>query len=168
MALLMWSANASAEAGFQSVGVVRLEAHGSAHPMLAFLESRIVPSPRRIREELTIEAHPAEHAVGQPVEHAAKHASSDYAEYVILRALRHGDSAFARCWKHAQRSQFTLPAKKARLVLEVDSDGVVRSARTDTDDADDGEVPACVATVGRRLPFPPIGRPTTLNLLLLF
>lgn len=92
-----------------------------------------------------------------------------YPDAVILRALRHGDRSFARCWSRARRHDVVAP-RKARLHLEVDAAGVVRSARTDGDgDAELGQssLPNCLSRVGRRLPFPATGKPMRLSLLLL-
>ena len=98
-----------------------------------------------------------------------------YPEAVILRALRHGDSAFGRCWSRARREDIVAP-RKARLHLEVDPTGVVLVARTGLEEerdlqpalgADLSSLPDCIAKVGRRLPFPATGRPMKLSLLLL-
>ncbi len=88
-----------------------------------------------------------------------------YPEAVIVRALRHGDSAFDRCWSRARRHDIVAP-RKARLHLEVDGSGVVRAARTEEDDAQ-SSLPECLSRVGRALPFPATGRPMKLSLLLL-
>ena len=93
-----------------------------------------------------------------------------YPEAVILRALRHGDRAFGRCWRRA-RDEASATPRKARLHLEVDSAGVVRAARTaELDDSigDSGDaLPGCIARAGLRLPFPALGQPVKLSLLLL-
>lgn len=88
-----------------------------------------------------------------------------YPEAVIVRALRHGDSAFDRCWSRARRHDIVAP-RKARLHLEVDGAGVVRAAHTEEDD-DRSSLPECLSRVGRGLPFPATGKPMKLSLLLL-
>lgn len=89
-----------------------------------------------------------------------------YPEAVIVRALRHGDSAFDRCWSRARRHDIVAP-RKARLHLEVDGAGVVRAAHTEEDDDASSSLPECLSRVGRGLPFPATGKPMKLSLLLL-
>jgi hypothetical protein len=88
-----------------------------------------------------------------------------YPDEVVVRVLRLGQSSFLACWKRAQRVDPTLQITKVRLALEIDSFGVVQAARTDVEDE---KLSACLAMVGRRLPFPPLGEPVVLDVPLLF
>jgi hypothetical protein len=88
----------------------------------ALLEPRVVQAPPHREAELAAPPTLVQAA-------AAMAAPRAYPEAVILRALRHGDSAFGRCWRRAQRQDSVAPPRKARLHLEVDSGGVVRAAR---------------------------------------
>jgi hypothetical protein len=153
-----WSAQAAAEAGFQTVGKVRLEARLSAMPALAIGDLQVVLPPPRTRQEVEV----ASSGAAQP---PAQYGGSGYGEYLILRALRLADSALARCWERANRSAATPLPRKAQLTLAVDSSGAVQTARVEVAD---GGLPACVAAIGRRLPFPATGKPMTLQILLLF
>jgi hypothetical protein len=136
------------------------------------LEPRVQKAPPHreagvIAAALAAAAAPAP-ALSAPPEHL-------YPEVVILRALRHGDRAFGRCWSRARHQDIVAP-RKARLHLEVDPTGVVRAARTGLDDDRDAQpaidaelssLPECISRVGRRLPFPATGQPMKLSLLLL-
>lgn len=120
--------------------------------MLELGPSRITPVARQ-REEL-LPADPAPRVAPAP---------EVYGEETILAALRVGDAAFSRCRQRAQRVE-PLAAHKARLELEVDERGRVRSVTTDLPG---GALPSCVTAVSRLLPLPATGRPGSLRLLIL-
>lgn len=159
-------AAAETEGRMHVLGRAWMAATISMPPTSALLEPRVVQAPpHREAEPIALPS-----LASAAAEIAASRA---YPEAVILRALRHGDSAFGRCWKRAHREDSVAPPRKARLHLEVDSGGVVRAARTGLDEelalgalAGDS-LPDCLAKVGRRLPFPAMGKPVSLSLLLL-
>lgn len=139
----------------------------SMPPTTALLEPRVVQAPPHREAEVITAAvqaleAPAPVPPPQPVARA-------YPEAVILRALRHGDRAFGRCWRRARHEAID-PPRKTRLHLEVDAAGVVRAARAgDADVVERGAelLAGCIARVGRGLPFPALGQPVKLSLLLL-
>lgn len=135
----------------------------------ALLEPRMVQAPPHREAEVITAAVQALSA--PPLAQAAQPPLRVYPEAVILRALRHGDRAFGRCWSRA-RHETVAPPRKARLHLEVDAAGVVRVAHTGEAEREErgdleGELPGCIARVGMRLPFPALGQPVKLSLLLL-
>jgi hypothetical protein len=95
---------------------------------------------------------PALHAVTLPDE-------------VVLRAMGVGQQAFLRCWSRAQRSDAPPTADKVRLHLEIDEQGRVAAA---TSDSDSPALERCLQVVARRLPFPPPGRPAVVDVPLMF
>jgi hypothetical protein len=168
-----WQPAARAEAKLSILTRAWLTATISMPSTSALLEPRVQKAPPHreagvIAAALAAAAHPAPPAALAPPERV-------YPEAVILRALRHGDSAFGRCWSRARREDIVAP-RKARLHLEVDPTGVVRAAHTGLEEerdvqpapgAESSSLPGCIAKVGRRLPFPATGRPMKLSLLLL-
>lgn len=166
-----WVRDASAEAKLSILTRAWLTATISMPAASTLLEPRVQQAPPHreagvIAEALKAAAAPAP-ALTAP--------ERIYPEVVILRALRHGDSAFGRCWSRARREDIVAP-RKARLHLEVDPTGVVRVARAGLDDdreaqpalgAEVSSLPDCISRVGRRLPFPATGKAMKLSLLLL-
>lgn len=147
---------ARAEADFRGLPVAWMTA------TIAMPASAMLRAPQMQAQVPHVEA-----AAFAPVRLAAAAAAPKrvYPEAVIVRALRHGDSAFDRCWSRARRHDIVAP-RKARLHLEVDGAGVVRAAHTEDDDAS-SSLPECLSRVGRGLPFPATGKPMKLSLLLL-
>lgn len=84
---------------------------------------------------------------------------------VVVRAMGAGQQAFLRCWSRAQRSDAPPTADKVRLHLEIDEQGRVAAA---TSDSDSPALERCLAVVARRLPFPPPGRPAVVDVPLMF
>jgi hypothetical protein len=84
---------------------------------------------------------------------------------VVVRAMGVGQQAFLRCWSRAQRSDAPPTADKVRLHLEIDEQGRVAAATSDTDSP---ALERCLQVVARRLPFPPPGRPAVVDLPLMF
>jgi hypothetical protein len=136
-------------------------------PTAALLEPKVVRAPpHREAEVITAAVQALTAPPPLPVVEAPPRI---YPETVILRALRHGDRGFGRCWTRARREAID-PPRKTRLHLEVDAAGVVRVARAGEAEVDargGGELSGCIARVGRRLPFPALGQPVKLSLLLL-
>ena len=84
---------------------------------------------------------------------------------VVVRAMGAGQQAFLRCWSRAQRSDAPPTADKVRLHLEIDDQGRVAAA---TSDSDSPALERCLVVVARRLPFPPPGRPAVVDVPLMF
>jgi hypothetical protein len=84
---------------------------------------------------------------------------------VVVQAVGAGQQAFLRCWARAQRSDAPPTADKVRLHLEIDDQGRVAAATSDTDSP---ALDRCLQVVARRLPFPPPGRPAVVDLPLMF
>lgn len=84
---------------------------------------------------------------------------------VVVRAMGAGQQAFLRCWSRAQRSDAPPTADKVRLHLEIDAQGRVAAA---TSDSDSPALERCLQVVARRLPFPPPGRPAVVDVPLMF
>jgi hypothetical protein len=84
---------------------------------------------------------------------------------VVVQAIGAGQQAFLRCWARAQRSDAPPTADKVRLHLEIDEQGRVAAATSDTDSP---ALDRCLQVVARRLPFPPPGRPAVVDLPLMF
>lgn len=84
---------------------------------------------------------------------------------VVVRAISGGQQAFLRCWAHAQRSDAPPTADKVRLHLEIDEQGRVTAASSDSDSP---ALERCLQLVARRLPFPAPGRPAAVDLPLMF
>lgn len=168
-----WEREAAAEAQLGAMTRAWLTVTISMPAATALREPRMIQAPPHREAEviaaavLALAAPPA--AALAPVTPPLRF----YPEAVILRALRHGDRAFGRCWSRARDEAAAATPRKARLHLEVDSAGVVRAARTAElddgfDDSDEvGALPGCIARVGLRLPFPALGQPVKLSLLLL-
>ena len=97
-------------------------------PASALLQPQVMQAPphREVAREQPSPAAPLANAAAVPAG-----PRRGYPEAVILRALQHGDSAFGRCWSRANRRDSVAPPRKARLHLEIDSAGVVRSASTE-------------------------------------
>jgi hypothetical protein len=76
-----------------------------------------------------------------------------------------GQQALLRCWSRAQRSDTPPTADKVRLHLEIDEQGRVAAATSDTDSP---ALERCLQVVARRLPFPPPGRPAVVDVPLMF
>lgn len=151
---LAGSSPAAAEAWFPRSGAVQTDVHPSALPMLELRATRIQPVARVHDEQVPPEPEPRAPAL-----------RVSYPEEVVLSALRAGDPALARCWQRAQRVEWPQLTRKARLELEIDEAGSVRSVTTDLEGQ---ALPACVATVSRHLPLPATGRSERERLLLLF
>lgn len=84
---------------------------------------------------------------------------------VVVQAIAAGQQAFLRCWGRAQRSDEPPTADKVRLHLEIDEQGRVAAASSDSDSP---ALERCLQVVARRLPFPPPGRPAVVDLPLMF
>lgn len=84
---------------------------------------------------------------------------------VVVRAMGAGQQAFLRCWSRAQRSDEPPTADKVRLHLQIDEQGRVAAATSDTDSP---ALDRCLQVVARRLPFPPPGRPAVVDVPLMF
>ncbi len=84
---------------------------------------------------------------------------------VVVQAIAVGQQAFLRCWGRAQRSDEPPTADKVRLHLEIDEQGRVAAASSDSDSP---ALERCLQVVARRLPFPPPGRPAVVDLPLMF
>jgi hypothetical protein len=84
---------------------------------------------------------------------------------VVVQAIGAGQQAFLRCWARAQRSDTPPTADKVRLHLEIDEQGRVAAATSDTDSP---ALDRCLQVVARRLPFPSPGRPAVVDLPLMF
>lgn len=84
---------------------------------------------------------------------------------VVVQAIGAGQQAFLRCWARAQRSDAPPTTDKVRLHLEIDAQGRVTAASSDSDSP---ALERCLQIVVRRLPFPPPGRPSVVDLPLMF
>lgn len=84
---------------------------------------------------------------------------------VVVQAIGAGQQAFLRCWARAQRSDAPPTADKVRLHLEIDEQGRVTAASSDSDSP---ALERCLQVVARRLPFPPPGRHAVVDLPLMF
>ena len=84
---------------------------------------------------------------------------------VVLRALDSGEAAFRACWVRAHRQNATPSTGKIQIHIEVDTDGKVTLAHSDTDAA---ELDRCVCNVAAHLPFSARGQPASAELSLLF
>jgi hypothetical protein len=159
--------SSAAEADLSITARAWLSTTISMPPASALITPRMVQTSPQHETELVAATQP------MALTAAAAAVPRVYPESVILRALRHGDSAFGYCWRRADRVDSMTPPRKARLHLEVDSSGIVRAAHAGLGDelalgalAGDS-LPDCLAKVGRRLPFPALGEPVKLSLLLL-
>jgi hypothetical protein len=86
-------------------------------------------------------------------------------DQVIFQALGAGQQAFLRCWARAQRSDTPPTADKVRLHLQIDEQGRVAAASSDSDSP---ALERCLEVVARRLPFPPPARPAVVDVPLMF
>jgi len=84
---------------------------------------------------------------------------------VVVRAIDTGHQAFLTCWARAQRSDTPPTAGKVRLHLEIDEQGRVAAAASDSDSP---ALARCLAVVARCLPFPAPGRRAVVDLPLMF
>lgn len=84
---------------------------------------------------------------------------------VVVRAMGASQQAFLTCWSRAQRSDAPPTADKVRLHLQIDEQGRVAAATSDTDSP---ALERCLQVVARRLPFPPPGRPAVVDVPLMF
>jgi hypothetical protein len=84
---------------------------------------------------------------------------------VVVQAMGAGQQAFLHCWARAQRSDAPPAADKVRLHLEIDGQGRVIAASSDSDSP---ALDRCLQVIARRLPFPPPGRPAVVDLPLMF
>lgn len=84
---------------------------------------------------------------------------------VVVQALGAGQQAFLRCWARAQRSDAPPTVDKVRLHLQIDEQGRVAAASSDSDSP---ALDRCLQVVARRLPFPPPGRPAVVDVPLMF
>jgi hypothetical protein len=87
------------------------------------------------------------------------------ADEVVVQAIGGGQQAFLRCWARAQRSDTPPTADKVRLHLQIDEQGRVAAASSDSDSP---ALERCLQIVARRLPFPPPGRPAVVDVPLMF
>src|SRR5689334_15533034 len=83
---------------------------------------------------------------------------------VVVRAVAAGQTAFLRCWARAQPVDVGL-ATKVQLHVELDADGRVIAASSDSDSP---ALSRCLAVVARHLPFPAPGQLARVDLPLLF
>jgi hypothetical protein len=86
-------------------------------------------------------------------------------EEVVVRAMDAGQPLFLRCWQRAQRKEIGPIGGKVRLHLEIDDQGHVTAARSDSESP---VLASCLAVVARQLPFPAPGRPAVVELPLMF
>jgi hypothetical protein len=86
-------------------------------------------------------------------------------EEVVVKAMDAGQPLFLRCWERAQRKEIGPIGSKVRLHLEIDEQGHVAAARSDTESP---LLASCLAVVARRLTFPPLGQPAVVDLPLMF
>jgi hypothetical protein len=84
---------------------------------------------------------------------------------VVMTAVRALQPTFVACWKRAQRNDPSLASARIRLSLEIDASGTVTASRTD---AEDEKLSRCLASVARKLAFPQLGRPASLEIPLYF
>jgi hypothetical protein len=84
---------------------------------------------------------------------------------VVVQAIGAGQQAFLRCWARAQRSDTPPTADKVRLHLQIDEQGRVAAASSDSDSP---ALERCLQVVARRLPFPPPGHPAVVDVPLMF
>jgi hypothetical protein len=87
------------------------------------------------------------------------------ADEVVVKAVASGQQAFLSCWARARRSAEPPLEAKVRLHLEVDPDGQVTVASSDSDSP---ALERCLAVVARGLQFPAPGRAAVVDLPLLF
>jgi hypothetical protein len=83
---------------------------------------------------------------------------------VVVKAIRVGQPAFLRCWARAQRIE-GLDTTKVRLQLEVNAEGRVIQARTDSDSP---MLSRCLITVARGLAFSAPDQPAVVEVPLMF
>src|ERR1043166_9329250 len=83
----------------------------------------------------------------------------------VVKAMDAGQPLFLRCWERAQRKEVGPIGSKVRLHLEIDDQGHVLAARSDTESP---VLASCLAVVARRLPFPAPGQPAVVDLPLMF
>ena len=87
-------------------------------------------------------------------------------DQVVIRAMDAGRPAFLRCCARAQqRAELPPSTNKVRLHLEIDDQGRVTAA---TSDSDAPALTSCLAVVARSLPFPPPGEPAVVDVPLMF
>ena len=84
---------------------------------------------------------------------------------VVIAAMNAGQQAFLACWAHARRSDTPPSFSKLHVHLEIDEQGRVTAARSDTDSP---ALERCVARVARGLAFPAPGQPAVVDVPLLF
>lgn len=82
----------------------------------------------------------------------------------VVRALGAGQALFLRCFKKAA-TEDGLHNAKVRLHLELDADGRITAASTDSDSE---QLDACLIRVGHMLPFPAPKQPAVVDLPLFF
>jgi hypothetical protein len=87
------------------------------------------------------------------------------ADEVVVKAVASWHQAFLSCWTHARRSAEPPLEAKVRLHLEVDPEGQVTTA---TSDSDSPVLERCLAVVARGLRFPAPGQTATVDVPLLF
>jgi hypothetical protein len=87
------------------------------------------------------------------------------ADEVVVKAVASGHHAFLSCWTHARRSAEPPLEAKVRLHLEVDPEGQVTTA---TSNSDSPVLERCLAVVARGLRFPAPGQTATVDVPLLF
>ncbi|HEY0195069.1 MAG TPA: hypothetical protein VGC42_28340 [Kofleriaceae bacterium] len=84
---------------------------------------------------------------------------------VVLHALDAGQAAFRACWVRSHRQNAAPSSGKIQIHVEVDADGKVSAAHSDTDAA---PLDRCLCNVAAHLPFPARGQPASAELSLLF
>jgi len=84
---------------------------------------------------------------------------------VVVRAVGTGQSLFLRCFRRATADDPALGRVKVRLHLELDADGRVTAASTDSDN---DVLDKCLVRVGHMLPFPAPRQPAVVDMPLFF
>jgi hypothetical protein len=87
------------------------------------------------------------------------------AEEVVVKVMGTGQPLFLRCWDRALRKATGSIAGKVRLHLDIDEQGRVTAARSDSESA---ELSRCLVLVARQLSFPAPGQPAVVELPLMF
>ncbi|TMQ05176.1 MAG: hypothetical protein E6J91_41265 [Deltaproteobacteria bacterium] len=86
-------------------------------------------------------------------------------EEVVIKAMDAGHPLFLRCWARALRKEPLPIASKVRLHLDLDEQGRVTAASSDSEST---ELSRCLAVVARQLAFPAPGQPAVVDVPLMF
>lgn len=84
---------------------------------------------------------------------------------VIMRLLETGRTAFVRCFRKAIANDPTELSFKVKLHVELDSNGAITSAKTDTSDP---KLDACLTRMAGYLKYPASGKPVAAELPLFY